>query len=97
MADLAWSAIEQDYLTDDFQFRHAGPLPPRVDLATGKVRILDTATFQGWGAAVRGGAATVRIWSHEVIIGLMAATFEREADAPGLTCAASVVAAERRS
>jgi hypothetical protein len=31
------------------------------------------------------------------MIGLMAATFERETDAPGLTCAASGVAAERRS
>jgi hypothetical protein len=49
------------------------------------------------GPDPHGGAATVRIWSHEVMIGLMAATFEREADAPGLTCAASVVAAERRS
>ncbi len=88
-----WWPVEQDYLVDDFQFRHDGPLPPRVDLATGRVRILDAATFKGQGAAVRGGAATVlhlrldptrdlreitvRALSNEVVIGLMAATLER--------------------
>ena len=88
-----WWPIEQDYLIDDFQFRYDGPLPPRVDLATGKVRILDAESFKGRGATVRGGAATVlhlaldparelravtvRTLSNEVVIGLMSATLER--------------------
>jgi hypothetical protein len=64
-----WWPIDQDYLVDDYAFalRAGGnrglpplPLPPRVDLATGKLRILDNATFPGTaGGSVRGGAATL--------------------------------------
>ena len=88
-----WWPIEQDYLVDDYQFRINRPLPTRVDLQTGAVRVLDAATFQGQGRAVPGGAATVlelaldptrelrsltvRALANEVVIGLMAATLAR--------------------
>ncbi len=54
-----WWPIEQDYLFDDYLFRASGPLPPRVDLRTGKTRMLDLATFKGQGRTVPGGAATL--------------------------------------
>ncbi|MCS7338418.1 MAG: DUF4450 domain-containing protein, partial [Verrucomicrobiae bacterium] len=89
-----WWPIEQDYFIDDYAFRLPGPLPPRVDLKTGKVRILDAATFKGKGGKVEGGAATVlaleldpgkelrsltvRALANEVVIGLMAVTLQRE-------------------
>lgn len=88
-----WWPIDQDYFTDDFAFRLDAPLPPRVDLQTGKVRILNPATFKGKGGRIPGGAATVldlpldrsktlksltiRSIANEVVIGLMAATLER--------------------
>jgi hypothetical protein len=88
-----WWPIEQDYFTDDFAFRVEGALPLRVDLATGKTRILDAKTFKGRGGRVAGGAATVlelpldgkkelkaltvRAVANEVVIGLMAVTLER--------------------
>jgi hypothetical protein len=88
-----WWPIDQDYFVDDFQFHRPGPLPPRVDLATGEVRILEPDTFKGRGGRVKGGAATVlvvpldagrelaaleiRAVANEVVIGLMAATIER--------------------
>ncbi|HWA24197.1 MAG TPA: DUF4450 domain-containing protein [Lacunisphaera sp.] len=97
-----WWPIEQDYFIDDYQFsnfhpylspRTANPLPIRVDLKTGKVRVLDYATFKGQGGVVPGGAAmvldipldpnlplkslTISSWANDVIIGLMAATLER--------------------
>jgi hypothetical protein len=88
-----WWPIEQDYFIDDYQFRRPGPLPPRVDLRTGTVRILEEEAFKGRGRAVPGGAATVlalpldparnlhsltlEARANEVIIGLMAATLER--------------------
>ena len=53
-----WWPIEQDYFIDDYQFRIDGPLPTRVDLATGIVRKLDLASFKGRGREVPGGAAT---------------------------------------
>ncbi len=89
-----WWPIDQDYFTDDFAFRLDAPLPPRVDLATGKIRLLDAATFKGRGGKIPGGAATVlelpldptkdlqsltvRALANEVVIGLMAATLERD-------------------
>jgi hypothetical protein len=88
-----WWPIEQDYFIDDFQFRIDAPLPTRVDLKTGTVRVLDGESFKGRGGVVPGGAATVltldldpsrelksltvRALANEVVIGLMAATLER--------------------
>jgi Domain of unknown function (DUF4450) len=88
-----WWPIDEDYWLDDFAFRRPGPIPPRIDLQTGEVRMLDPATFAGLGRRVRGGAATVldlpldparelqsltvRTLANEVVIGLMAATLER--------------------
>lgn len=88
-----WWPIDQDYFTDDFAFRRDGPLPPRVDLATGNVRILEENDFKGQGGKIPGGAATVldlpldknkplksltvRALANEVVIGLMAVTLQR--------------------
>jgi hypothetical protein len=88
-----WWPIEQDYLIDDYQFRRPEPLPVRVDLKSGEIRVLDHATFDGRGGKVPGGAATVlglalqpgkelhsltvRATANEVVIGLMAATLAR--------------------
>ena len=54
-----WWPIEQDYLLDDYLFIDQAPLPPRVDLATGKTRLLDLATFKGNARDIPGGAATI--------------------------------------
>jgi hypothetical protein len=88
-----WWPIEQDYFIDDFQFNRPGPLPPRVDLKTGTVRVLDPDSFKGKGGRVSGGAATVlslplqpgkelksltvRTLANDVVIGLMSATLQR--------------------
>jgi Domain of unknown function (DUF4450) len=88
-----WWPIEQDYFVDDYQFPLEGTLPPRVDLKTGTVRLLDAATFKGKGREIPGGAATVlhlaldpakqlqsltvRTLANDVVIGLMSATLER--------------------
>lgn len=88
-----WWPIDQDYFIDDYQFPDDAPLPPRVDLKTGQVRLLDPVTFKGKGGDVAGGAATVltlpldpartlksltvRTLSNDVVIGLMSATLVR--------------------
>ena len=88
-----WWPIEQDYFIDDYQFPLEGELPPRIDLKTGKIRVLDPRTFKGQGGEVVGGAATVlhlpldpakqlrsltvRTLANDVVIGLMSATLER--------------------
>ncbi|HVZ63876.1 MAG TPA: DUF4450 domain-containing protein [Lacunisphaera sp.] len=88
-----WWPIEQDYFLDDCQFRADGPLPIRVDLKTGRVRVLQAESFKGKGGPVPGGAATVldlpldpskelrsltvRALANDVVIGLMAATLTR--------------------
>ena len=88
-----WWPIDQDYFIDDFAFRRPEPIPPRVDLKTGRVRLLDPETFKGRGGPVPGGAATVldlpldsnkelksltiRALANEVVIGLMSVTLER--------------------
>jgi hypothetical protein len=88
-----WWPIDQDYFIDDYQFPMESPLPPRVDLRTGRIRLLNLATFKGEGRAVPGGAATVldlaldpakqlqsltvHTLSNDVVIGLMSATLER--------------------
>ncbi len=88
-----WWPIDQDYFMDDYAFRRDEPIPPRVDLRTGKIRILDVETFKGKGGKVSGGAATVldlpldptkelktitvRALANEVVIGLMSVTLAR--------------------
>ena len=88
-----WWPIDQDYFIDDYQFRRPEPIPPRVDLKTGEVRLLDPTTFQGKGTTVPGGVAnvldlpldpaktlrslTVRPLANEVVVGLMAVTLAR--------------------
>lgn len=88
-----WWPIEQDYFIDDYAFRSDSPLPPRVNLKTGRIRVLDAKTFKGKGGTVPGGAATVLelplnpdkelksltvyALANEVVIGLMAVTLER--------------------
>jgi len=90
-----WWPIDQDYLIDDYAFRRPEPIPLRVDLKTGKVRVLDVTTFKGHGRPIDGGAATVldfpldatkplrsltvRALANEVVIGLMSATLDRGA------------------
>ena len=90
---LNWWPIDQDYFIDDYAFRRDEPLPPRVDLRTGKIRVLDLASFKGQGGKVPGGAATVltmplnsekelksvtvRALANEVVIGLMSVTLAR--------------------
>jgi len=88
-----WWPIDQDYFIDDYQFPLESTLPPRVDLRTGNIRVLNPATFKGEGRAVPGGAATVldlaldpakqlqsltvRTLCNDVVIGLMSVTLER--------------------
>jgi hypothetical protein len=88
-----WWPIDRDYFIDDFQFRRPEAIPPRVDLRTGTVRLLNVAEFKGRGGPVPGGAATVldlavspekelksltvRTLANEVVIGLMGLTLER--------------------
>jgi hypothetical protein len=96
---LNWWPIDQDYFLDDYAFRQTlpgrppVPLPPRVDLKTGKVRLLDAKTFKGKGGKISGGSATVldlplnprkelksltvRALANEVVIGLMSVTLAR--------------------
>jgi hypothetical protein len=54
-----WWPVNEDYLLDDYLFVDKARLPLRVDLATGKVRVLDADAFKGKGRDVPGGAATV--------------------------------------
>ncbi len=88
-----WWPIHQDYFIDDFAYARPGPLPVRVDLRSGNIRVLDAAKFAGQGRTVPGGAATVldisldpkkelksmtvRAIANEVVIGLMSATLQR--------------------
>jgi hypothetical protein len=90
-----WWPIDQDYFIDDYQFRDDAPLPIRVDLRTGKVRVLNANTFKGMGRTIPGGAATVlelpidpakelrsvtvRTLANEVVVGLMAVSLARDA------------------
>lgn len=54
-----WWPIEQDYLLDDYLFPNEAPLPPRVELRTGRTRVLDAASLAGNGRTVPGGSATI--------------------------------------
>jgi len=88
-----WWPIEQDYLMDDYLFVNDAPLPPRVDLRSGKTRILDPVTFKGAGRNVPGGAATIlhlpldparelrslkiEVELYGIVVAVLAATLER--------------------
>ena len=88
-----WWPIEQDYFIDDYQFPMDGPLPPRVDLKTGNIRLLSLPDFKGKGKVIPGGSATVlalaldpgkqlqsatvRTIANDCVIGLMSLTLER--------------------
>src|SRR5262249_10197924 len=81
------------YFIDDFAFRRPEPIPPRVDLRTGRVRVIEPDQFKGQGGRIPGGAAivldlplnrgkelkslTVRALANEVVIGVMAVTGAR--------------------
>jgi hypothetical protein len=56
--DTLWP-IEQDFLLDDYLFVSHAPIPPRVDLRSGEVRVLDLVSFKGKGKMVPGGAASI--------------------------------------
>jgi len=89
-----WWPIDQDYFIDDYAFRRPEPIPPRVDLKTGAVRVVDLAELKGKGGKIIGGAATVldlpldkgrelkslkvRTLANEVVIGLMSVTLVRK-------------------
>jgi hypothetical protein len=88
-----WWPIDQDYYVDDFAFARPEPLPVRVNMRTGQVRVLEMDSFKGTGRVIPGGAATVldlpldpakelktlvvRALANEVVIGLMSVTLER--------------------
>ena len=88
-----WWPIDQDYYLDDFAFARPEPLPVRINLKTGLVRVLDFDSFKGKGRVVPGGAATVldlpldvrkemksltvSALANEVVIGLMSVTLQR--------------------
>jgi hypothetical protein len=88
-----WWPIEQDYFVDDYQFKREGKVPPRVDLKTGKVRVMTAEETKGRGGKVDGGAATVvemgvdagkemksvtvRTLANEVVVGVMGVTVVR--------------------
>jgi hypothetical protein len=88
-----WWPIDQDYFIDDYAFARPEPLPVRVDLKTGRVRVLKMDEFKGRGGKIPGGAATVldlplaadkelqsltvRALANEVVIGLMSVTLQR--------------------
>jgi hypothetical protein len=88
-----WWPIEQDYLLDDYLFRNDAPLPPRVDLRSGKTRRLDPATFKGKGGGVPGGVATIlhlpldaaqelrslkiEVQLYGIVVAVLAATLQR--------------------
>lgn len=88
-----WWPIDQDYFIDGYAFSRPEPVPPRIHLKTGQVRILVAADLTDTKAIVPGGAATVldialqedkelrsltvEALANEVIIGLMSATLVR--------------------
>jgi hypothetical protein len=87
-----WWPIDQDYLTDAYQFPLRAMRPTRVDLKSGQVRIASTQ-LTSQGGVIDGGAATavdfpletnrplksltVRALANDVVIGLMAVTLVR--------------------
>jgi hypothetical protein len=90
-----WWPIEQDFHIDTFAFSRPEPVPPRLDLKTAKLRVMNPSDCQSRGAVIPGGAATIldlpldpskdlasltlRTSANEVVIGLMAITLARSA------------------
>ena len=88
-----WWPIEQDYHIDRFAFARPEPVPPRLDLMTGSLRVMTPDDCKSRGRKIPGGAATVldlpldptrelrsltlRTLGNEVVIGLMAVTLDR--------------------
>ena len=88
-----WWPIDQDYHIDRFAFARPEPVPPRLDLKNGTLRVMNPADCRSRGRKIPGGAATVldlpldpakelrsltvRTLGNEVVIGLMAVTLER--------------------
>lgn len=93
-----WWPIEQDYHIDNFAYSRPEPVPPRLDLKTAALRLMDSTGCKSRGKIIPGGAATLldlpldpakelrsltlRTTGNEVIIGLMAVTVARELPAP---------------
>jgi hypothetical protein len=91
-----WWPIDQDYLTDAYQFPLRAMHPTRVDLKSGQVRMATNQTASH-GGTIDGGAATVldfpletkrtlesitvRTLANDVVIGLMAVTLARPREA----------------
>ena len=89
-----WWPIEQDYHIDNFAFTRPGPVPPRLDLKSARLRVMDATDCKTRGRIIPGGSATildlpldpskelksitVRTLGNEVIIGLMAVTLARD-------------------
>lgn len=85
--------VEHGEHIDEFAFSRPEPVPPRLDLKTGVMRVLTPGQCRSRGAKIPGGAATVldlpldarkelrsltlRTLGNEVVIGLMAVTLER--------------------
>ena len=88
-----WWPIDQDYLTDAYQFPLNATRPTRVELRSGQVRPASSQQT-AYGGAIDGGAATVldfplgaqrslesltlRALANDVVLGLMALTLVRE-------------------
>jgi hypothetical protein len=89
-----WWPIDQDYFLDELAFRADEPLPLRVDLKTGRVRLPEPGAVDFKGGKISGGSATVlditlnpdrelksltvRALANEVVVGLMALTLVRD-------------------
>ena len=57
-----WWPIDQDYYIDDYAFARPEPLPVRVNLKTGKIRMLEMESFKRHGGA-QFRAAQRRCWN----------------------------------
>jgi hypothetical protein len=90
-----WWPIDQDYYIDSLAYARPEPAPPRLDLKTGKLRVMAASNFKSRTLNIPGGAATildlpldlqkelrsitVRTLANDVVIGLMSLSLAREA------------------
>lgn len=88
-----WWPVDQDYYIDRYAFAGTGVAPPRLDLKSGKLRVMDASEFTSRSQNIKGGAAavldlpldpgkelkslTIRAISIDVVIGLMSASLAR--------------------